>query len=111
MSKENLDQFIQKVTDDEQLQARIGEEIDADSLIALGTEHGFEFTAEDLAANVELSDEELDGVAGGMHHHQHPLIMDGHKVRKRDITHLKPQPGDWAEKYDIPFKSDRHSSK
>jgi len=65
MSKENLDQFIQKVTDDEQLQARIGDEIDIDSLIALGTEHGFEFTAEDLAANVELSDEELDGVAGG----------------------------------------------
>jgi len=65
MSKENLDQFIQKVTDDEQLQARIGEEIDIDSLIALGAEHGFEFTAEDLAADVELSDEELDGVAGG----------------------------------------------
>jgi predicted ribosomally synthesized peptide with nif11-like leader len=65
MSKENLDQFIQKVTDDEQLQVRIGEEIDIDSLIALGTEHGFEFTAEDLAADVELSDEELDGVAGG----------------------------------------------
>ena len=66
MSKENLDQFVQKVTDDEQLQARIGDEIDIDSLIALGTEHGFEFTAEDLAANVELSDEELDGVAGGV---------------------------------------------
>ena len=65
MSKENLDQFIQKVTDDEELQARIGEEIDADSLIALGAEHGCEFTAEDLAQNVELSDEELDGVAGG----------------------------------------------
>ena len=65
MSKENLDQFIQKVTDSEQLQARIGEEIDAESLIALGAEHGCEFTAEDLAANVELSDEELDGVAGG----------------------------------------------
>ena len=30
MSKENLDQFIQKVTDDEQLQARVGEEMDAD---------------------------------------------------------------------------------
>jgi len=66
MSKENLDQFIQKVTDSEQLQARIGEEIDAESLIALGAEHGCEFTAEDLAANVELSDEELDGVAGGV---------------------------------------------
>jgi predicted ribosomally synthesized peptide with nif11-like leader len=65
MSKENLDQFIQKVTDDEELQARIGDEMDADSLIALGAEHGCEFTAEDLAANAELSDEELDGVAGG----------------------------------------------
>jgi len=36
MSKENLDQFIQKVADSEELQARIGEEMDADSLIALG---------------------------------------------------------------------------
>jgi predicted ribosomally synthesized peptide with nif11-like leader len=66
MSKENLDQFIQKVTDSEELQARIGEEIDIDSLIALGAEHGCEFSAEDLAADVELSDEELDSVAGGM---------------------------------------------
>ena len=66
MSKENLDQFIQKVTDDEQLQTRIGEEIDADSLIALGAEHDCEFTADDLTASAELSDEELDGVAGGL---------------------------------------------
>jgi predicted ribosomally synthesized peptide with nif11-like leader len=65
MSKENLDQFIQKVADDEQLQSRIGEEIDADALIALGAEHGCEFSAEDLAKSAELSDEELDGVAGG----------------------------------------------
>ncbi|MGE4646562.1 MAG: Nif11-like leader peptide family RiPP precursor [Arenicellales bacterium] len=65
MSKANLDQFVQKVTDSEELQTRIGEEIGIDSLIALGAEHGFEFTAEDLAENVELSDEELDGVAGG----------------------------------------------
>jgi predicted ribosomally synthesized peptide with nif11-like leader len=65
MSKENLDQFIQKVTDDEQLQSRIGEEMDADSLIALGAEHGCEFTADDLTAGAELSDKELDSVAGG----------------------------------------------
>jgi predicted ribosomally synthesized peptide with nif11-like leader len=65
MSKENLDQFIQKVTDSEELQARIGEEMDADSLIALGAEHGCEFTADDLTADAELSDEELGGVAGG----------------------------------------------
>jgi predicted ribosomally synthesized peptide with nif11-like leader len=66
MSKESLDQFIQKVTDSEELQARIGGEMDADSLIALGAEHGFEFSAGDLAAGAELSDEELDGVAGGI---------------------------------------------
>jgi len=65
MSKENLDQFVQKVTDSEELQARIGDEMDADSLIALGAEHGCEFSADDLTAGAELSDEELDGVAGG----------------------------------------------
>jgi predicted ribosomally synthesized peptide with nif11-like leader len=65
MSKENLDQFIQQISDSEELQTRIGEEIDADSLIALGAEHGCEFSAEDLTAGAELSDEELDGVAGG----------------------------------------------
>jgi predicted ribosomally synthesized peptide with nif11-like leader len=65
MSKENLDQFIQQISDSEELQTRIGEEIDADSLIALGAEHGCEFTADDLTAGAELSDEELDGVAGG----------------------------------------------
>ena len=84
MSKETLDQFIQKVTDDEQLQARIGEEIDIDSLIALGTEHGFEFTAEDLGVNVELSDEELDGVAGGavsIDTKAAPFKQDGTKYR------------------------------
>jgi predicted ribosomally synthesized peptide with nif11-like leader len=65
MSKENLDQFIQQISDSEELQTRVGEEIDADSLIALGAEHGCEFSAEDLTAGTELSDEELDGVAGG----------------------------------------------
>ena len=66
MSKENLDQFIQQISDSEELQVRVGEEIDADAFIALGAEHGCEFSAEDLAENAELSDEELDGVAGGV---------------------------------------------
>ena len=39
--------------------------MDDDAFIALGTEHGCEFSAEDLSENAELSDEELDGVAGG----------------------------------------------
>jgi len=66
MSKENLEQFIQKISDSEELQVRVGEEINADAFIALGAEHGCEFSAEDLAENAELSDEELDGVAGGV---------------------------------------------
>jgi len=66
MSKESLDQFMNQVTDSEELQARVGEAIDADSLIALGAEHGCEFTAEELAEKTELSDEELDGVTGGV---------------------------------------------
>ena len=68
MSKENLERFMTQVAESEELKARIGEEIDGDALIALGAEHGCEFSAEDLAAGVELGDEELDGVAGGIMH-------------------------------------------
>ena len=73
MSQQSLEQFLEKVAQSEELQSQIGEEIDVESLIALGAEHGFEFTAENLAANAELSDEELDGVAGGL---DRPLKAD-----------------------------------
>ena len=65
MSKESLEQFMSQVVEDEELQTRIGDEINTESLIALGAECGFEFTAEDLQESAELSDEELDGIAGG----------------------------------------------
>ena len=66
MSKENLEQFIQQISDSEELQSTIGDEIDTNAFIALGAEHGCEFTAEDLAEHAEVSDEELDGLSGGM---------------------------------------------
>ena len=47
MSKENLEQFMSKVADSEELQDII-EEIDAEALIALGAECGYEFTAGEL---------------------------------------------------------------
>ena len=65
MSKENLEQFMNQIAESEELQAKIGEEIDTEALIALGAECGCEFTAEAIAEYAELSDEELDGVAGG----------------------------------------------
>ena len=64
MSKENLEQFMSKVADSEELQAKIGEQIDAEALIGLGAECGCEFTAEELQEAAELSDDELDEVAG-----------------------------------------------
>ena len=66
MSKENLERFMNQVAESEELQARIGEEIDAEALIALGAECGCEFTVEELQESAELSDEELDGVAAGL---------------------------------------------
>ena len=65
MSKENLEQFMSKVADSEELQAKIGEQIDAEALIGLGAECGCEFTAEELQEAAELSDDELDEAAGG----------------------------------------------
>ena len=65
MSKKSLDQFIQQITNSEELQVRIGEAIETDALIALGTEHGCEFSAEDVQAVWGVSDDDLDGVVGG----------------------------------------------
>ena len=66
MSKETLEQFMNQVAGSEELQSRIGEDIHIDSLIALGAEHGCEFSGEDLHHATSLSDEELDAVAGGV---------------------------------------------
>jgi len=70
MSKENLEQFMKQVADSKDLQAKIGEEITGDALVALGAAHGCEFSIEDVQAGAELSDEELERVAGGAPHYQ-----------------------------------------
>ena len=64
MSKGNLEQFMNQVGEDEELQTKIGEEIDAEPLIALGAECGCEFTAADLQESAELSEEKLDEASG-----------------------------------------------
>jgi len=48
MSIENVEQFMNQVAESEELKAKIGEEIDTKSLIVLGAECGYEFTAEEL---------------------------------------------------------------
>ena len=65
MSKENLEQFMKQIDESQDLQAKIGEEITGDALVALGAAHGCEFSIEDLQGDAELSDKQLEGVAGG----------------------------------------------
>ena len=66
MSKKDLEQFLKKILNSKDLQSRISDGIDSDeALIALASEQGFEFTAEDLQEAEELSDKELDAVSGG----------------------------------------------
>ena len=65
MSKENLKLFLEKVSQSEELKARIGKDNEVNTLIDVGAEHGFLFSAEDFEETAELTDDELDQVAGG----------------------------------------------
>jgi predicted ribosomally synthesized peptide with nif11-like leader len=73
MSVENAKAFIQAAREDEALRGQLMaiRERDRDaamaSVISIGAEKGFAFTAEEFTGslNEELSDEDLDKVAGG----------------------------------------------
>ena len=66
MSEEQLKAFLEKVKDDTSLQEKLKAAADADAVAAIAKEAGFSISADDLAkAQSELSDEELEGVAGG----------------------------------------------
>ena len=77
MSVEQLKKFYQQVSEDEDLQSEFeGLETMEDVMektVALGAEHGFEFSAEDVKTVMEqastqaeeLDEAELDDVAGG----------------------------------------------
>ena len=66
MSKANLEQFMKQVAESDDLQSRIGDEIAGEDLVELGAEHKWEFTTDELLDAAELSDEELERVAGGI---------------------------------------------
>lgn len=86
MSTASLDKSMEQVAGSEQLQAKIGEEIDGDALIALGAKHGFEFSAEDLESAAKLSDGDLDGIAGGPHYSNWRGLKFRLRVRGQDKT-------------------------
>ena len=66
MSEEQLKAFLEKVKTDTSLQEKLKAAADANAVAAIAKEAGFSISADDLKnAQSELSEEELDGVAGG----------------------------------------------
>ena len=65
MSEEQLKAFLEKVKADTSLQEKLKAAADADAVTAIAKEAGFMISADDLTTKSELSDEELEGVAGG----------------------------------------------
>ena len=69
MSEEQLKAFLEKVKADTSLQEKLNGAADADAVAEIAKEAGFAITAEDIqsmqSAPGEVSDEELEGAAGG----------------------------------------------
>ena len=64
MSEEQLKAFLEKVKADTSLQEKLKAAADADAVLAIAKEAGFSISADELKYLRELSDEELEGVAG-----------------------------------------------
>jgi len=69
MSEEQLKAFLEAVKADAGLQEKLNAATDADAAVAIAKEVGFMISADELqqaqAVGEELSDEELEAVAGG----------------------------------------------
>ena len=66
MSEDQLKAFLEKVKGDTSLKEKLKAASDADAVVAIAKEAGFSISADGLKnAQSELSDEELEGVAGG----------------------------------------------
>ncbi len=66
MSEEQLKAFLEKIKGDTSLQEKLKAAADSDAVLAIAKEAGFSISADDLTqAQSELSEEELEGVAGG----------------------------------------------
>ena len=69
MSEEQLKAFLEKVKSDTELQEKLKAAGSNEAALEIAKEAGFAITAEDIqsmqSATVEVSDEELEGAAGG----------------------------------------------
>ena len=66
MSEEQLKAFLEKVKGDTSLQEKLKAAGSNEAAIEIAKAAGFSITAEDMqSSTIELSDEELEGAAGG----------------------------------------------
>jgi len=66
MSEEQLKAFIEKLQGDDSLQEKLKTAADADAVVEIAKDAGFSISADDLKnAQPEVSEEELENVAGG----------------------------------------------
>ena len=82
MSEEQLKAFLEKVQGDTSLQEQLNAE--GANPIAIAKEAGFSVSADDITkAQSELSDEQLEGVAGGSGTEAARLLMEDHLKRRK----------------------------
>ena len=62
---ENMKKFLEAVSTNEEMQKKLTNVTEKEEIIARAAELGIELTAADLEQKQELSDDELDAVAGG----------------------------------------------
>ncbi|QNI55217.1 nif11-like leader peptide domain protein [Synechococcus sp. BIOS-E4-1] len=65
MSEEQLKAFLEKVKADTSLQEKLKAAADADAVVAITKEAGFSISVDDLKSSQSMSEEELEGMAGG----------------------------------------------
>ncbi len=90
MSEEQLKAFLEKMKGDSSLEEKLKAAADAVAVAAIAKEAGFSISADDLnKAQSELSDEELEGVAGGSGTEAARLAMDDHLKRRKIYCALR----------------------
>ncbi|QNI55234.1 nif11-like leader peptide domain protein [Synechococcus sp. BIOS-E4-1] len=65
MSEEQLKAFLAQVKAEDSLQEKLKAAADSDAVLAIAKDAGFSISADDLKKASELSEDELEGVAGG----------------------------------------------
>jgi predicted ribosomally synthesized peptide with nif11-like leader len=79
MSEEQLKGFLEAVNADAGLQEQLKAAADADAVVAIAKAAGFVISAEELKkAQAEVSEEELEGVAGGCQ--ANPAVYNGYSA-------------------------------